>query len=511
VLVVSVSGGGIFIVASSELLHDGVSDAFPCDGQNMHCLTDHAGSVAVHGPASVNTVAPLVCAGQSADSCLSGYVDMPSCLADIATGMTSCFVYLQADARGLGTVTAATGRSFEVHGGGQPLLAIEADWEVVAAASLVLADLQLLGGRGGALAMHSTGDVTLLRVAISSGTIAFSSSLAVTECALTSTELTGSTASPLLSLSGGMLTGSTVSLSAGSAVLGGSCTLVNSPVSVTAGTVSVSACELQSDGSIVPLTIETGGSAVVTGGVFRSSVGDVTAVSVAAGGSLTVGASQLVGVDGSSAPFPCDGTLPDCAGAHVGSVDVAGPVAVTLASPLVCDVGTGECLSDMCFVVDCGDRGTCVSPLGTCDWCDPNPCLHSGTCVLDGSQEGYHCECVSRFTSAQEWVSAQPPNVAAYKGTVRMGQNEMWRGDHCEQFPCCSTCSGGRLGQWCACDQKTCNGECDGDPCYNGPNREARCYEFVRQHRSNGGWSPQDAAALPLGCEEPATACDESC
>ena len=83
----------------------------------------------------------------------------------------------------------------------------------------------------------------------------------------------------------------------------------------------------------------------MSGVVFRSSVGDITAISVADGGSLTVGESQLVGADGSSSPFPCDGTLPDCAGAHDGSVVVNGPVAITLASPLVCNVGTGECLS----------------------------------------------------------------------------------------------------------------------------------------------------------------------
>eukprot|EP01046_Picozoa_sp_COSAG06_P002710 COSAG06_NODE_98_length_24155_cov_29.681784_17_plen_151_part_00 len=114
---------------------------------------------------------------------------------------------------------------------------------------------------------------------------------------------------------------------------------------------SVSQCELQSDGSSVPLTVESGGSATVTGVVFHSSAGDITAVSVSDGGSMTVGESQLVGADGSSDPFPCDGTLPDCVSAHAGpgAVDVAGPASITLASPLVCDVGTGECLSDACL------------------------------------------------------------------------------------------------------------------------------------------------------------------
>eukprot|EP01051_Picozoa_sp_SAG22_P024620 SAG22_NODE_6906_length_796_cov_1.639885_1_plen_242_part_01 len=93
------------------------------------------------------------------------------------------------------------------------------------------------------------------------------------------------------------------------------------------------------------MAIESGGAATVTATTFRSSDGDITAVSVAEGGSFTVGESQLVGADGSADPFPCDGTLPDCAGEHTGSVVVEGPSAVNMAAPLVCDVETGECLA----------------------------------------------------------------------------------------------------------------------------------------------------------------------
>ena len=102
---------------------------------------------------------------------------------------------------------------------------------VAAMASLVLADLRLLGGSGGAASVQSEGDVTLLRVEICSGTVMFSSTLAVTDCVLTSTQLIGSTASSLLSISGGTLTA--MSLSGGSAVIEGSSVLVNSPVSIT--------------------------------------------------------------------------------------------------------------------------------------------------------------------------------------------------------------------------------------------------------------------------------------
>ena len=196
------------------------------------------------------------------------------------------------------------------------------------------------------VSVASGGELSLVRVeAESGGAVSFSGSVSVTECVMTGVELVGSTATAALSVSGGTLTGSTVSLSAGSAVLVGSCTLVNSPVSITAGTVSVSQCELQSDGSTVPLTVESGGSATVTGVVFRSSAGDITAVSVSDSGSLTVGESQLVGAHGSSNPFPCDGTLPDCVGAHAGSVVAQGPLAINMASPLVCDTEFGTCLS----------------------------------------------------------------------------------------------------------------------------------------------------------------------
>ena len=160
----------------------------------------------MRGPASINTVAPLVCADQSADSCMSGYVDIPSCLADIASGMTSCFIYLRADARGLGTVNVAAGQSFEVHGSGQSLLEVQADWEVASAASLMLADLHLVGGSGGAasVSVASGGELSLVRVEVESGgAVSFSGSVSVTECVLTGVDLVGNTATAAVSVSGG--------------------------------------------------------------------------------------------------------------------------------------------------------------------------------------------------------------------------------------------------------------------------------------------------------------------
>ena len=279
-------------------------------------------------------------------TCCGPYSDVPGCLSDVGDGPGSCMIYLRADARGLGVVAVDGGQSFEVHGGGHSLLEVEADWEVESTASLALAGLRLLGGSGGAAVIQSGGDVTLLRVEISSGTVSFSGALTVTDCALTSTQLISSTASSLLRISGGTLTGSEVSLSGGSVTIEGSSVLVDSPVSITAGILSLSQCELQSDGTFVPLTIESGGSAMVTSVVFRSSSGDdITVVSVSDGGSLTVGESQLVGADGSADPFPCDGTLPICVGPHAGPVTVDGPASIMLTSPLVCNMATGRCSS----------------------------------------------------------------------------------------------------------------------------------------------------------------------
>ena len=89
----------------------------------------------------------------------------------------------------------------------------------------------------------------MLRIEIHSGAVTFSGSVFVTDCALVSTQLVGTLASASLSVFGASLTDSTVSLSGGSAVLDSSCTLVNSPASITchitAGTLSVSQCELQ--------------------------------------------------------------------------------------------------------------------------------------------------------------------------------------------------------------------------------------------------------------------------
>jgi hypothetical protein len=116
------------------------------------------------------------------------------------------------------------------------------------------------------------------------------------------------------------------------------------------------------------------------GTTFRAAADDTTiAVTVQAtynggppAGHFTVIDSQLVAVDGDVNPFPCDGAVEagppstaTCAAPHVGAVELSGPAVVGFVPETVCNVITGDCISDLCDVVDCSAGGTCVSP-GTC-------------------------------------------------------------------------------------------------------------------------------------------------
>eukprot|EP01047_Picozoa_sp_COSAG01_P004383 COSAG01_NODE_144_length_24108_cov_11.490441_32_plen_430_part_00 len=304
---------------------------------------------------------------------------MASCLAAIATGMSSCFVYLQHDSPAMRTLSVSASQHFEVHGqaaGAAAQLTLHADWSVAGSSSLLLGTLQLGGGAGSGgthLTVATGGQLTLQTVTMARGTVAFSGSVAVTGSTWTSAHLSGT--SGQLSLAGGTLAGSTIQLTGGTATFGGSCVLTNTPVSVSGAAsapqalLGVSHCELRSDGTAVPLVVGAAAMATVTQTTFRSTAGSITAVSVVAGGNLTVSASQLVRADGHTDPFPCDGTLPRCAGAHAGSVEVGGPTAVTMAAPLVCDAASGRCLADLCVAdhVSCGASvNTCVPTTGTC-------------------------------------------------------------------------------------------------------------------------------------------------
>jgi hypothetical protein len=375
-MAVSVATVGSVTVSTSQLIHSEMTDPFPCSGANMACSGPHAGSVMVAGPASINTAAPLVCADESAGSCLPGYVDMPSCLADIARGMESCFVYLQRDTGEIGTISVDAREHFEIHGNqGEPKLRLFADFGV--SRVLILADLTVVGGSGHGFQMsvETGGRLTFERVQMEGGSLTFAGVVSLLESSLVEVMVTGSSRSEL-SLSGGTVTGSAVTMTSGVMVVDTGCVLTDSPIDVggAGGTVTISGVELRSDGFSVPLTVEAGGAATVTESVFRSTAGDITAVSVTEGGSLTVGESQLVEANGSANPLPCIGTLLDCAGVHDGSVVVEGPSAVTLASPLVCDVETGDCLADVCLA-----RGDVCAEAGPGGWA-PGNCIDA-VCV----------------------------------------------------------------------------------------------------------------------------------
>ena len=168
-----------------------------------------------------------------------------------------------------------------------------------------------------------------------------------------------------MTFSGGTATSSPITVASGSATAN-SCDLINSPMIISGteelGSLVVSECQLQSDGSSVPLIVQASGVATVRASEFQSIAsddGDITMASMDEGGSLIVSQSQLVHVDERADPFPCNGTLPTCASVHAKPVEITGPAIVTLASPLVCDPMTGECLSDLCATVNCNDHGAC--------------------------------------------------------------------------------------------------------------------------------------------------------
>ena len=322
--------------------------------------------------------------------CTSHDTTVASCQAKLAQGITSCFIYLQQDALALGAMAVYAGQTIETHGLRDIVLQVQADWEIGASASLLLADLRLVGGSGGVAQFNVQGDgaLTLQHAQLEGGAITSAGFVALLDSLLTNAQMTHTASTATLTLSGGTATSSAVNLAFGTAIAS-SCELVDSPLVVSGmqelgSSLSLSECQLQSDGSSVPLTVQAGGFATVRASEFQSTGGDdITAVSVDEGGTVTVGESQLVHANGRADPFPCNGTLPTCASVHTGPVEMIGPALVTLAAPLVCDVMTGECLSDLCATMNCGEHGTCQDGICTChspytgERCDQLPCCSS--------------------------------------------------------------------------------------------------------------------------------------
>ena len=247
----------------------------------------------------------------------------------------------------------------------------------------------------------------LQRVEMVGGSLTFVGVVSVMGSSLVEVVFTGSSGSAL-SLSGGTITGSTIAMTSGGVMVDTGCVLADSPIDVGGadGVVTITGAELQSDRSSVPLTVNAGGTATVTATTFRSTAGDITAVSVSEGGSLTVGGSRLVGMDGSADPLPCNGVLPECAGEHDGSVVVEGMAAATLASPLVCDVATGECLADVCL-----GRGDVCAEDGPA-WIAGSTCVDA-VCVCT-STDGLASEssrCSRSNMAGQPWVSRAAVNA----------------------------------------------------------------------------------------------------
>eukprot|EP01052_Picozoa_sp_SAG31_P008375 SAG31_NODE_422_length_15859_cov_5.161865_3_plen_463_part_00 len=138
------------------------------------------------------------------------------------------------------------------------------------------------------------------------------------------------------------------------------------------------------------LTVQSGAELTLMHTTLTTEVMGSTVLLVEEGGITTVEACQLERAEGTSDPMPCDGALLDCVAPHAGAVELAGVAVVRSDLPLICDAETGECIngSDMCFVVDCGVGGTCVSPHGTCtcsigysgDRCETHTCCSSDCC-----------------------------------------------------------------------------------------------------------------------------------
>jgi hypothetical protein len=302
--------------------------------------------------------------------------------------------------------------------------------------------------------------------------------------------------SATLYISGGTLTGSTLSVSSGIATIDGGCVLTSSPLTISAadgtvGRLALAQCELQSDGSSVPLTVESGGNAIVTDTVVRSTAGDITAVVVSNGGRLSVAESRLANADDSTDQFPCDGslavdvTLLTCDGPHTGLVVVdVSSVISTVVQPLVCDAATGHSLSDLCAIPDrCNGHGTCASPLGACTCAPRHPVLPPTIAKHNDARPSSVATVDSGMMTLAQFTRCEAHGMV--DGRKYPGP---WTGARCEAPPttvmeCCSTndcCSGCRrqgycnqgypmTGPYCSCDSCSCTNTGEGCGCSCNP------------------------------------------
>ena len=205
--------------------------------------------------------------------------------------------------------------------------------------------------------------------------------------------------------------------------------------------------------STAGLTVQSGGAVSVSSTTFATE-GDAAALMVRVddGGQFTVQGSMLLRADGTSDPFPCDGTLPDCAGEHAGSVVVDGPAVITLASPLVCDAATGECLSDLCLA----NGLACVN--GACALHGSPTCVCIGGPAGNGRWTGPTCE-VTPIQCCSTWCPQNGKGECAWRGFSGaqagdgVGCTAAACGHCCNNFRgyanYCTTCQGPRCDTTC--------------------------------------------------------------
>ena len=184
-------------------------------------------------------------------------------------------------------------------------------------------------------------------------------------------------------------------------------------------------------------------------------------LTVADGGRVTVSDSRLVGADGSSVPFPCDGMSDTCRGVHDGPVVVDGPVVIGLAAPLVCDAISGQCLGSggsLCSAgfpaPKCGYKSENGQDVETTKDCSSHPAKCSYTGTLDGgfaNCEGcatgdgvclVDCTCIAFCDKSSSVVAAEDRGVAGLYAR-QCGDSGLWLEAYTSQYGACvdlSTC-----------------------------------------------------------------------
>ena len=127
--------------------------------------------------------------------CTSHDTTMASCQAKLVEGITSCFIYLQEDALALGSMAIEGEQTIETHGLRDSMLQIQADWEIRATASLLLADLRLVGGSGGnvQIDVQNDGALTLQHAQMDGGIIASAGFVSILDSLLTGVQTTHTT------------------------------------------------------------------------------------------------------------------------------------------------------------------------------------------------------------------------------------------------------------------------------------------------------------------------------